>query len=175
MTYYVRAFCTDGEVPTIGTVLAWAAQHDLDPPPDMPEFVTQVGEPPPDWGQGTPEELASRDWNGVALWWRKDWTPMDVTIHDRHDWEADQVAALPPSRQRDQVLAHLARTRYVVSISLPISALEDDALWEAVSVLLDYFAEHHGALAHIEGEGSFWARRMTANDRRTSKARSSGL
>jgi hypothetical protein len=51
MTYYVRAYCTDGEVPTIGTVLAWAGEHglDLDPPPDMPEFVSWVGEPPPDW------------------------------------------------------------------------------------------------------------------------------
>jgi hypothetical protein len=63
------------------------------------------------------------------------------------------VAELPGSRQRGQVLAHLAGTRFVVSLSLPISALEDDALWEAVSVVLDYCTEHHGALVHIEGEG----------------------
>jgi hypothetical protein len=64
MTYYVRGFCTDGEVPTIGMVLAWAAEHglELDPPAEMPEFVSWVGEPPPDWGRWTPEELASRDW-----------------------------------------------------------------------------------------------------------------
>jgi hypothetical protein len=162
MTYYVRAYCTDGEVPTIGTVLAWAGEHglDLDPPPEMPEFVSWVGEPPPDWGQETPEELASRDWDGVALWWRKDWTPMTVTIRDLDDWEAEQVAELPRSRQRDQLLAHLAETRFVVSLSLPISALEDDALWEAVSVVLDYFIEHHSALVHIEGEGFFQAGRM---------------
>jgi hypothetical protein len=162
MTYYVRAFCTDGEVPTIGTILAWAAEHglDLDPPPDMPEFVSWVGEPPPDWGQGTPEELASRAWCGVDLWWRKDWTPMDVTIRDLDDWEAEEVAELRSSRQRDQLLAHLARTRFVVSLSLPVSALEDETLWEAVLVALDYFTEHHGALVHIEGEGFSQAGRV---------------
>jgi hypothetical protein len=155
MTYYVRAFCTDGEVPTIGMVLAWAAGHglDLDPPPEMPEFVSWVGAPPPDWGRWTSEELASRGWDGVDLWWRKDWTPMGVTIRDLDDWEAEEVGELPRSRRRDQVLAHLAGTRFVVSLSLPISALEDDALWEAVSVVLDYFTEHHGALVHVEGEG----------------------
>jgi hypothetical protein len=162
MTYYVRAYRTDGEVPTVGTVLAWAGEHglDLDPPPEMPEFVSWVGEPPPDWGQERPEEPASRDWDGVALWWRKDWTPMTVTIRDLDDWEAEQVAELPRSRQRDQLLAHLAETRFVVSLSLPISALEDDALWEAVSVVLDYLTEHHSALVHIEGEGFFQAGRM---------------
>jgi hypothetical protein len=162
MTYYVHGFCTDGEVPTIGAVLAWAADHglDLNPPADMPDFVSWVGEPPPDWGRWTPEELASREWGGVDLWWRKDWTPMDVTIGDLDDWEAERVAALPPSRQRDRVLGHLARTRFVVSIRLPISALHHDALWEAVSVLLDYFTEHHGALVRIEGEGFAQAGRV---------------
>jgi hypothetical protein len=162
MTYWVRAFCTDGEVPTIGTVLAWSADHglDLNPPAEMPEFVSRVGEQPPDWGPGTPEELSRRDWDAIALWWRKDWTPLDITIGDRHDGDVDAVAALAPSRQRDQVLAHLARTRFEVSLRLPMSALEDDALWEAVSVVLDYFAKHHGALVHIEGEGFFHAGRL---------------
>ena len=41
-----------------------------------------------------------------------------------------------------------------------MSALHDDALWEAVWVLLDYFTEHHGALVHIEGEGFSQAGRV---------------
>jgi hypothetical protein len=81
-----------------------------------------------------------------------------VTIRDPDDWEAEEVGEFPPSRQRDQVLAHPARAR-VVSLSLPVSAL-DDALWEAVSAVLDYFTEHHSALVHIEGEGrsASWCR-----------------
>jgi hypothetical protein len=162
MTYYVRAFCVHGEVPTIGTVLAWAAEHGLDltPPPDMPEFVSWVGEQPPDWGPWTAEELAGRDWGGVALWWRKDWTPLTVDIDDGDDGRGDMAAELPPSRQRDQVLAQLARTRFVVTMRLPISALEDDALWEAVSVLLDYFVEHNGTLVHIESDGFYRGGRL---------------
>jgi hypothetical protein len=182
MTYYVRGFCTDGEVPTIGMVLAWAAEHglELDPPAEMPEFVSWVGEPPPDWGRWTPEELASRDWDGVDLWWRKDWAPMDVSIRDLDGWETEEVTELSPSRQRDQVLGHLARTRFVVSLGLPVSALHDDALWEAVWALLDCFTEHHGALVHIEGGPSttprpwrvawpWTCRRFSRNRRRSSR------
>ena len=85
---------------------------------------------------------------------------MTVTIRDLDDWEAEEVRELPRSRRRDQVLAHVAGTRFVVSLSLPVSALEDDALWEAVSVVLDYFTDHHSALVHIEGEGFIQAGRM---------------
>lgn len=140
-----------------GVVLAWAAEHglDLNPPVEMPEFVSWVGEPPPDWGRWTPEELASRAWSGVDLWWRKDWAPMDVSIRDLDDWEAEEVTAFPPSRQRDRVLGHLTRTRFVVSTSLPVSPLPPDALWEAAWVLLDYFTAHHVSLVHIEGECFF--------------------
>lgn len=157
MTYYVRAFCVHGEIPTIGSVLAWAAEHDLDltPPPEPPSFVTSVGDQPPDWRSWTPEELAGRDWHVVNLWWHKDWTPLEVDIDDGDDGWRDVVAELAPSRQRDQVLAHLAQTRFVVRMRLPISALDDDALWEAVSVLLDYFVKHHGALVQIEREGFY--------------------
>jgi hypothetical protein len=67
---------------------------------------------------------------------------------------------LPASQQRDLVLAQLARSRFVVVVQLPISALDDEALWEAVSALLGYFVEHRGAIVHIEGVGFYQTDRL---------------
>jgi hypothetical protein len=159
MTYYVRAFCLQGEVPTIGTLLAWAADGGVD-----------LAGTPPDEAPWAPEELAGRDWNSVALWWRVDWSPLLVSIEHRDDhdsprrgyfadddrgWARERLEAFPRSPQRDQVLAHLRRSRFVVSISLPISALDDETMWEAVSVLLAYFVEHTSAMVHVENDGFY--------------------
>lgn len=65
----------------------------------------------------------------------------------------EQVEALPPSRARDRVLNHLARTRYLVSLEF-LSDMDDHTL-AAASVFLDYFAAHHDGLVQADGEG-FW-------------------
>jgi hypothetical protein len=163
MTYWVRAFCTDEEIPTLGMVLAWTAGHGVD----------LTGEPgSPAW---TPEELQDRPWDSVGLWYRPDWAPLLVSINhvaDRPTLFADNLFASDVGRmrealaeftrspQRDLVLTHLARSRFVVAVQLPISALDDDDMWEAVSALLDYFVEHSGAIVHIEGDGFYQADKL---------------
>jgi hypothetical protein len=162
MTYWVRAFCTDEEVPTLGMVLAWTASRGVD--------LTEE----PGSRAWTPEELQDRPWDSLGLWYRPDWAPLLVSINHGNDRPALVAGSLfasdvrrmrkalmefPTSQQRDLVLAHLARSRFVVAVQLPISALDDDDLWDAVSALLDYFVEHSGAIVHIEG---------TASTRRTS-------
>jgi hypothetical protein len=72
----------------------------------------------------------------------------------------EALAEFPRSPQRDLVLTHLARSRFVVAVQLPISALDDDDMWEAVSALLDYFVEHSGAIVHIEGDGFYQADKL---------------
>jgi hypothetical protein len=160
VTYWVRAFCSDEEVPTLGTVLAWTAGHGVD----------LTGEPgSPAWA---PEELQDRPWDSLGLWYRPDWAPLLVSINHVNDRPAlfatalfasevarmrEALAEFPPSQQRDLVLAHLARSRFVVAVQLPMSALDHDDLWEAVSALLDYFVEHSGAMVHIEGDGFYQA------------------
>jgi hypothetical protein len=149
-----------GEVPTIGTVLAWAANAGVD-----------LSGAPPDVGPWTPDELAGRHWDSVALWWRVDWSPLPVSMDHREDhqsprrgifadergWARERLQAVPCSPPRDQVLAHLRQSRFLVTISLPISALDDETMWEGVSVLLGYFIEHHRAMVHVENDGFYQA------------------
>ena len=132
-----------------------------------------TGEPTsPPW---TPEERQGRPWDSLGLWYRPDWTPLLVSINHVADPPAlvadslfasdvrrmrEALATFPASQQRDLVLAHLARSRFVVAVQLPMSALDDDDLWEAVSVLLDYFVEHSGAIVHIEGNGFYHADKL---------------
>jgi hypothetical protein len=72
----------------------------------------------------------------------------------------EALATFPASQQRDLVLAHLTRSRSVVTMQLPISALDDEAFWKAVSALLGYFVEHSGAIVHIEGDGFYQADKL---------------
>jgi hypothetical protein len=155
VTYWVRALCTDGKVPTLGTVLAWTASHGV--------VLTQEPSSPA-W---TPEELHSRPWDSLGLWYRPDCSPLCVSIDHAEGrssifagevgWMRQAIAEFPASRPRDLVLAHLAGSRLVVAVQLPMNALDDEALWEAVSALLDYFVEHSGAIVHIERDGFYQA------------------
>lgn len=158
MTYWVLAFCAEEEVPTLGAVLAWTASQGV-------VLTSEPASPP-----FTLEELQSRPWDSLGLWYRPDWSPLTVNIYHAADrssifadegrWFREEITELPESRPRELVLAHLARSRFLVAISLPISALDDDALWEAVSVLLDYFVQHSGAMVHIEGDGFYQADKL---------------
>jgi hypothetical protein len=123
MAFYVRAFCVHGEVRPSALSLPGAAEHGLDltPPPQMPSFMTWVGVQPPDWRSWIPQELAGRAWDGADLWWQG-LDPLEVVIDDRDEAQGDVVAESPPLRQRDQVLAHLAGTRFLARMRLPISA-----------------------------------------------------
>jgi hypothetical protein len=144
-------------------VLAWTAGHGV-------SLTQEPGSPA--W---TPEELQGRPWDSLGLWYRPDWAPLLVSINHVNDPPAPVAGDLfasdvgrmrraltefPPSQQRDLVLAHLARSRFVVALQLPMSALDDDDLWEAVSALLDYFVEHSGAIVHIEGVGFYQADKL---------------
>jgi hypothetical protein len=73
VTYWVRAFCSDEEVPTLGMVLAWTVEHGVD----------LTGEPgSPAWA---PEELQDRPWDSLGLWYRPDWAPLLVNVNHVND------------------------------------------------------------------------------------------
>jgi hypothetical protein len=157
MTYYLTALCTDGNVPSRGEVLAWAKGRE-----------PWLGFVPP--GETCPpEELDNQDWHAQGMFYNQDdFFVVDIyRAGDRHDVLGDICASvvdgfrgnleqLSPSPQRNQVLQHLARTRFVVSVAVPVSQFGDDErAWGAVHLLLDYFVERHGGLVHAEGEGFY--------------------
>jgi hypothetical protein len=158
MTYYVEAFCTSTEVPSRSEVLSWAKGR-------QPWF----GFAPPG-EQLTPEQLEDRTWDASAVFYNPD----DAFVVDVYragepdkvlgqDIFADlvdrfrrSVERLSQSPQRDNVLSHLERSRFVVSVGVPLSRFGDDEeAWAALSQFLDYFIERRGGLVHAEGEGFY--------------------
>jgi hypothetical protein len=158
MSYYLHAFCTDAQVPTIGTILQWAADRG----------VSLTGEPgSPPW---TAQELAARCWDSIGLWYRPDRSPLLVTVSRAGDpghlgriaaGTVDDVLArlgdVVPGPARDKVMEHLRRSRLVVAVSMPVSALREEDVWNAATVLLDYFVQHQAGLVHVEEEGFYQA------------------
>jgi hypothetical protein len=152
MTYYLSAFCTDGEIPSPGQVQTWATGRtppitiDPDEPPDCRWHSINIYYGPDDraftvdiYGPGDPPEY---DW-------------LDVLPGTIEDFRA-ALETLPPTPGRDRVLAHLARTRFLVSISVPLSQFaQDEIAWSATDLLLQYFIERHGGMVHAEGEGFY--------------------
>ena len=149
-------FCTEDEVPTLGTLLNWASHRGV-------VFTGQPSASP--W---TPDELEVRHWQGFGLWYDPDHGPLEVHVHhtdgpEGHftsnlNWYREGVAELPPSPQRDKVLAHLMRTRFIVALNLPVSGLDTEELWQAAWVLLDYFLKYSNGLVHIEDDGFYYER-----------------
>lgn len=158
MSYYLHAFCTDAQVPTIGAVLHWAAERG----------VSLTGEPgSPPWPS---QELAERYWDSIGLWYRPDRSPLLVTVSRADDpghlrriftGTVDDYLArlgdLEPSPPRDKVMQRLRRSRLVVAVNMPVSALQDEDVWKASTVLLDSFVQHQGGLVHVEEEGFYQA------------------
>jgi hypothetical protein len=158
MPYYLTAFCTDGDAPSRGEILTWAAGR-----------KPWLGFVPP--GEQYPHErLEDRYWRAENVFYNQDDTFVvdiygadergDIPGMDIFAGEVDEfrkaVTQLPSSPERDGILEHLARTRFLVSIAVPLSRFGDDErAWGAVDLLLNYFVERHGALIHREGEGFY--------------------
>jgi hypothetical protein len=158
MTYYLEAFCTDTEVPSRGEILTWAEGRQ-----------PWLGFAPPGETPG-PEQLQSRRWEASSVFYGPDddfivdvyraGEPSTVlgkdlfsSLVNRFRRSVEQLRASP---QRDNVLSHLGRSRFVVSVSVPLSHFgDDDRAWGAVSLFLDYFVERCGGLVHAEGEGFY--------------------
>jgi hypothetical protein len=153
MTYYLSAFCTDSEIPSLGQVQAWATGR-------TPPITVDPDEPPD-----------CRRWGPVNVYYGPDDRAFSVDIYGPGDPpEYDWLDVLPgtikefrsaleaqsPTPGRDRVLAHLGRTRFLVSISVPLSQFaQDEVAWAATDLLLQYFVERRGGMVHAEGEGFY--------------------
>jgi hypothetical protein len=153
MSYWIKVFCTEGEAPQLGSLLDWARK-----------LGVELSGGPSDAGF-THAELARRHWEGLALWYLPDRGHLEFHMSSFNDPGSrlagliqefrEEVAALDPSDEREEVLAHLDRTRFVVSLNLPVSGFDTEELWTATWVLVDYFLEMRGGLLHVDGEGFY--------------------
>ena len=159
MGYYLRAFCTAPEVPTLGAILGSVASQGT--------VLTRD----PSTAPWTTEQLQDRPRDSSALHYHPDKPPSLVVDVNHADDPSDLVkeelrefrerlADVAPSPARDRIVQHLTRSRFIVAIRIPTSVLgtkHEEALWQASDALLDYFVEHSGGLIQADGEGFYEA------------------
>ena len=154
MPYYVRAFCTASQSPTINAVMQSLRQCG----PNCDACVDDVSElDSPLWQQF---ELIYKSGNGpIVVECNRDETPDSLAKAECEEF-IEEVAELEASPAKDKVMEHLRMTRFIVSCQL-LSDCDDDG-YEANGKLLDYFVEKCGGMIHADGEG-FYDRMNTDN------------
>ncbi len=149
MGYYVRAFCTSSDVPTVRTVLDWVAERGM---------ALRIGD-------GAAAAAADgAEWDDVPLVYkperqsilcsieRDDVTPESLFREEVREFEEFlEDAEESPAKQR--VLSHLGRSQYVVANQL-LSDIDDNG-YRASALILEYFVQHAGALVQADGEGFY--------------------
>lgn len=147
MPYYLRAFCTAKETPTINTVLQTLSQLGF-------LYDAQVDDP---------AELDSAPWGQFDLIYKADKRPIVVEC-DHDDGKeslvreecgefAAELAGLDDSPAKEKVLKHLKKTRFIVSCQL-LSDIDEDG-HDAKKELLGYFVDHCGGMIQADGEGFY--------------------
>jgi hypothetical protein len=163
MGYYVRAFCTDSNIPDLATIQAWLRKRGSPAVIDDPNHAVEAAEA----GELRPAilDLATSDWEQVAIAYRAGKLPIlaecnrddgtDESLMREEIAEFVDVIGEPGrSAAKKRVLEHLAATKFVVACQLPTSDLEDDGL-DANGEFLNFFVEHCGGMIQADGEGFY--------------------
>lgn len=149
MPYYVRAFCTVTQPPTINAVMQSFRQRGS-------TFTAQVEDA---------SELDSRAWHQFELIYKPGNGP--IVVECNRDEGEDSLAKAEcqefieevndledaPAYARNQVIDHLRKTRFIISCQL-LSDCDDDG-YEANGQFLDYFVVNCGAMIQADGEGFY--------------------
>jgi hypothetical protein len=150
VSYYVRAFCTSTEVPSLRTVLEWARGQGC---------TLEVAP------EGAAIDIDSADWDEVPILYKAGRTPFLSSI-SRDDGTPDRLFReevrefeesledVDDSPAKRRVLGHLRQSRYVVANQLPAADIDEDG-YRASAVLLEYFVHHAGGMAQADGEGFY--------------------
>ena len=148
MPFSLRSFCRDLASPSLSEVLLWLRQH------GHPKAIT---------AGASAGDLLSCFWTEVQLsddqdqpWFRMTSVRADQAGAARlgeevSDFVAD-VGELPPTAARARVLEHLAATRALVIIELPLDGGSEDAHEAAISIQ-ELFRERAGGMAQRDGSG----------------------
>lgn len=149
LAYYIRAFCLNGEVPHIASMLQWLKARDVNLTlADVPN------QPPTD----------TTDWHRVALTYKKDKAPLILECR-RNDADASpgrqdidaflaKIGAPGKSTIKRRVVAHLKGAKFIIACNLPVEDMDDDG-WDANGQILTFLVENCHALIHAEREGFY--------------------
>jgi hypothetical protein len=148
MSYYVRAFCTSGTVPTIRTILGWLRQAGFD--------AEAVGE--------SAKALDSPAWKSFELIYHPDKESLLVECRRNTSKrsmcqqtakeELNALEDLDDSEAKKRVMDCVMNTRFIIDCTVTGDLKRKDAL--TVRSVLDVFVDHCGALIDMEDSG-FWS------------------
>lgn len=146
MGYYVRAFCTSGDLPPLRTILESAKQQGM-----SVELETEHVAP----------DLDSPDWREAELRYKPGNQPIPVdVIRSRDELLSDEIEEFvefledaPDSAAKDKVLQHLRETKAIVATQL-LGDVDDDG-YAAAGTFLNYFVEHCGGMIQADAEGFY--------------------
>lgn len=149
VSYYVRAFCTHGDPPPLGPVLAYSAERGasltLDP---------EISNPDVDDG----------DWEQVGVVYKENKASILFEVNRDEGDESlmreeivefiELLEDAPKGWNRRRVEKHLRKTRFIVSARLPVFDIDDDG-YAALGHVLTYLVENNGAMTQADGEGFY--------------------
>lgn len=150
MSFYIRAFCTQGEPPPLRPVLSFSAERGtllaLDP---------EVSRPVLDDGSWEQVGLVYKD-NKASILFEVNRDDGDVGSLMREEIEEfmEHLADAPNNRNRRRVEKHLQNTRFIVAARLPTFDIDEDG-YTALGHVLNYLLRNNGAMIQADGEGFY--------------------
>ncbi len=149
MPYYVRAFCTSNDIPTLSTIFQYASSKGIDLYVDEQHGLVDVN---------------SSDWSQVEISYKKGKSPLVVECN-RYDGTQECLARVEPlefiekigspgfSLTKRRVIKHLKNTQFIISSQL-LNDINDDG-YNANGTFLTYFVEHCGGMIQADNEGFY--------------------
>jgi hypothetical protein len=149
MPYYVRAFCTADQNPTVNEILEWANSNGCKLEID-PDF--QVS------------DMNSQEWEQVGFIYKQGRNSILCEIN-RDDGTTDSLKYAEieefkellediESENKETVLNHLEKTKFIIANQLPADNWDDDG-YDANSIILDFFVQKYGGMIYADGEGFY--------------------
>jgi hypothetical protein len=161
--YYVRAFCTQPDLPPLAEIQAWLRERGSNAvlyEPDHAVEAAQAGSPPPPI-----LDLSAAEWDQLGITYAPGKSPIlaecsqddgtdDSLVREEVDEFLEFLEDAPRGDAKAQVVRHLKATRLIIACQLATSDI-DDRGYAANDQFLEFFVQRCGAMIQADGEGFY--------------------
>ncbi len=149
MSYFVRVFCTESDIPTLAQVFEYAKSYGVDLAIDETNGKTDVN---------------TSDWSEAEILYKPGKLPLVVECN-RDDGTTDCDARAEPqefieeigapglSLAKRQVIKHLKATKFIIATQL-LNDIDEDG-YNANGTFLSYFVDLCGGMIQADHEGFY--------------------
>jgi len=163
MGYYVRASCTDPQVPQLAAIQQWLRERSSAAVLDEPNHAVEAARA----GIAKTPILAlnSSAWEQVAVVYKAGKLPIlaecnrdtgtaDSLLRQEIDEFIELIEDAAPKGVKERVVKHLQASKVVIACQLPTSDIDDDG-YQANGEFLAFFSTHCGGMIQADGEGFY--------------------